>query len=370
MPFGPYEDFEACKHDQMAKGKSEEEANRICGELQHDLEVADIKVLTSETEVREAFEWVPNIERIKQYNKEGGHKGKLYAVKALHEGVTDPKNLGHGSRKYTAEELKRAARTLIGQPLNWNHTEPVKSGRNSVVDAEWSDEENAIEAIVYIEDSAAQEAIASKKVRFVSVQGGPRIVKTVDGASVPQGIVFDGLALVTEDQLPGDPKSSIRLIEVNRAEKSSLNQNASKQARKMPIKIEELKVYENLDAFLKALETVPDMPEEIKTQLATVAKQLYDQLGAQSAELKKATDSVTELKKTVASITELGKIKDDLKNLAGSLDELRGTVKELKEKPAGQGSVTETLTDDEKSTALKIAVRNTPLSEVVALAEA
>jgi hypothetical protein len=76
------------------------------------------------------------------------------------------------------------------------------------------------------------------------------------------------------------------------------------------------------------------------------------------------------LRKTVASITELGKIRDDLKNLAGSLDELRGTVKELKEKPTNQDSVAETLTDDEKSTALKIAVRNTPLSEVVALAEA
>lgn len=38
MPFGPYENFAECVADQKKKGYGEEEAKRICGKLQSDLE--------------------------------------------------------------------------------------------------------------------------------------------------------------------------------------------------------------------------------------------------------------------------------------------------------------------------------------------
>ena len=120
----------------------------------------EIRLLVSEKEIKEAFEWVPSMEKIKQINREEGKMGKFYAVQALHEGITDPKNEGHGRRQYTEEELKMAARTLIGRKLNLNHKEDLKAGNNLVVDAEWSSKEKVIEAIVYIEDQWAQQARA------------------------------------------------------------------------------------------------------------------------------------------------------------------------------------------------------------------
>ncbi|MBI2126054.1 MAG: hypothetical protein HYY67_01765 [Thaumarchaeota archaeon] len=324
--------------------------------------LAEIRLLASEKEIKEAFEWVPNMERIKQLNKEG-KTGKFYAVKALHEGITDPNNVGHGRRQYTEEELKMAARTLIGRYLNINHKDSLKSGNNVVVDAEWDAKEKVIEAIVYIEDPWAQQEISNGDIQHVSVQGPPPRAAQIlnDGTLVPAGIFFDGLALVTKENLPGDPKSSIRLIEINK--KSSLNQEHRSTSR-MPIDQNSIKVFENLDAFLAALETIGDMPPEIKMQLASLAKQLYGQVG----EIKKLAESLRRVPSNLnEQMQQIGKILEDIKNLGSGQQDLLKQINELRTsaKSAQLPVTQETLSEGAKKVALQIAVRNTPLKDIV-----
>lgn len=55
MPFGPYEDWDACILDQTSKGHDEESAKRICGRLQADLERAKPMAKTLEAQILDTY---------------------------------------------------------------------------------------------------------------------------------------------------------------------------------------------------------------------------------------------------------------------------------------------------------------------------
>ena len=48
MPLGKYPDWSACHEDQMRKGHTSEEADRICGALERDLAAGDQQLVTSQ----------------------------------------------------------------------------------------------------------------------------------------------------------------------------------------------------------------------------------------------------------------------------------------------------------------------------------
>ncbi len=272
MPFAGFDTFDQCL---IAMGGDTPESRAKCGALQAQFEgKALIRPLASEKEWKEAFEWVPNMERIKLFNKTNPDT-QIYAIEALHEMITDPKNIGHGRRKYSSDELIRSARTLIGGFINWNHKEKLKEGHNDILDAEWSEKSGVIEAIAAISDKEAQEAIASGKVRHVSIQApAPREIEiTADGTQIPKGLIFEGLALITEGEVPGDPKSSIRLIETLGVRDSSLNGENTK-THSMPTDSDFRAV--TLPSIIKALDE-SNLPPELKLGFGAMARHTFSE---------------------------------------------------------------------------------------------
>jgi len=140
--------------------------------------------------------------------------GRLYLVKALHVGTTGRDDLVDEQglsrlRHYDADELKRAARTLINAPVNLNHGPPLPGA--NVIWSDYNDEETVVTSLVASKNPKLDKAYDDGDVIGSSVEFGAVDFPQVDGVK-PTGIVFTGLAFVTKDFVPGDSKSSVILI--------------------------------------------------------------------------------------------------------------------------------------------------------------
>ncbi|MEM2873053.1 MAG: hypothetical protein QXD82_02655 [Nitrososphaerales archaeon] len=149
--------------------------------------------------LQESFQWLMPIKPIN-----GTHF--IHGI-ALSVGIT--RNLN----KYSDDELKRAARTLIGKPFFYppHSNPPTKVGE--ILDAEYED--RRIEYFGRIDDDEVWNLISSGKIKHVSVDARYRWGERIDGI-IPHGLIFDGLSLVPENVEPGDPSTSIiidRLME-------------------------------------------------------------------------------------------------------------------------------------------------------------
>lgn len=163
----------------------------------------------------ESFRWTPPIQFYKA--TEGG-PGKFYKVHAIHVITTGNRN------QYTEEELKLAARSLAERPLNINHERELPFPQNKTVDAEF--EGNNVEAVIYVEDEETNRLYEAGKIKNVSIDAKFRSAE-VGQVLVPRGIVFTGLALLTEGVAPGDPLTTIKLWERKLSE--SLNETQRQQ---------------------------------------------------------------------------------------------------------------------------------------------
>ncbi|MEM3646546.1 MAG: hypothetical protein QW334_00175 [Thermofilum sp.] len=139
--------------------------------------------------------------------------GRLYYFTALHAGTTgrpgmvDVEGLPR-LRLYTVEELKRAARTLVWKGVNLNHTKYPPSERNHVEWAEYDDEKQAIVGYAYVEDEEINRLYDEGMITHCSVEYVSQSLPRFNGIA-PQGIVFLGLAFLTNDVPPGDPFSTV-----------------------------------------------------------------------------------------------------------------------------------------------------------------
>ena len=163
----------------------------------------------------ESFRWSPPIGF---YKAAEGTQGKFYKVHAIHVTTTGNKN------KYTEEELRLAARSLAERPLNLNHEQDLPFPDNKVVDAEY--ESGNVEAVIRVEDENVNQLYEARRIKNVSIEAKFRSAD-VGQVLVPRGIVFTGLALLTEGVAPGDPLSSVMLWERKLTE--SLNERQRDQ---------------------------------------------------------------------------------------------------------------------------------------------
>jgi hypothetical protein len=160
----------------------------------------------------ESFRWTPPIEFYKAV--EGG-QGKFYKVHAIHVTTTGNRN------KYTEEELRLAGRSLAERPLNINHEKELPFPANKTVDAEF--EGSNVEAVIRVEDEETNRLYEAGKIKNVSIDAKFRSADSGQ-VLVPRGIVFTGLALLTEGVPPGDPLTTIRLWERKLSESLSEQQ--------------------------------------------------------------------------------------------------------------------------------------------------
>jgi hypothetical protein len=151
---------------------------------------------------QEKFSW---IEPYFKYLKED-ELAKYFKVEALFPLTSMNDNV------YTADELLRGTRTLIGKTPNWNHT-PEMAPEVQVYDADY--EGDCAECLLRVlKGSKALREIECGNVVHVSVEiDCLRGSEWTPEGSTCRGLVFTGLALLTKDVLPGVPLTRIMPVE-------------------------------------------------------------------------------------------------------------------------------------------------------------
>jgi len=153
---------------------------------------------------KSAFNLIKQDEGVKYYKVEA-----LFPIKSMNHFI------------YTEDELIRAARTLIGKPVNLNHESYVLKGVR-IVDAEYED--GAVEVLLRVLKTAGHglglnicNMIDNGEILHVSIEASCRNVslEPIDGelGRKCEGLVFTGLALLTKDVLPGVPLTRIEPVE-------------------------------------------------------------------------------------------------------------------------------------------------------------
>jgi hypothetical protein len=185
MPFGKWQDFDACVSDFKAQGKDEDSAKKICGALQAKLG-------------KESFSWVGDIKP---------DEGHLIKGKAIHPCKTVHPEEWPAIRVYLEEELQKAAHTLAGMPLSLDHMFPLDG---KVVAAEYED--GAIEFVGELNDPMILGWIKDGTIKHCSVDYDWGSLVRLNGDVAPKDITFQGLALL-KDFWPGDPATSVEVWE-------------------------------------------------------------------------------------------------------------------------------------------------------------
>ena len=155
---------------------------------------------------QERFSWA---KQTLQYVRQD-EDAKYYKVEALFPLVSMNRNV------YTEDELVRAARTLIGKPVNLNHKAIFLDGVE-VIDAEYED--GAVEVLLRVPKNSEVDGrklidlIDSGEIIHVSIEASCRhVTPTVMSGEVGrkcEGLIFTGLALLSKDVLPGVPLTRI-----------------------------------------------------------------------------------------------------------------------------------------------------------------
>jgi len=176
----------------------------------------------------EAFKWAEPL--IKFAKEDEG--AKYYRVEALFPVSSMNRNI------YTEDELIRAARTLIGKPVNMNHEAPLENVE--ILDAEFED--GAVEVLLKVSRDAEFEGkkivdmIDNGEILHVSIEGACRsrkIFVTDDDVGFGcEGLVLTGLALLQKDVLPGVPLTRIEPVEKIVSEFHSDKETSSKEDKK------------------------------------------------------------------------------------------------------------------------------------------
>lgn len=302
--------------------------------------VIEIKLLTGIDEIRESFKWVADLEKLKELSKRG--PGRFYKIVAIHPMVTNPtaEPGQHPPRRWTAEELKKAARTLAGKPFNLVHRFPL-NGHNVVIDAEY--ESDRLEELGYIEDSIIQKYIAEGKITQVSVQGEARSkpVKCEAGtcAETPEGVIFNATALVPNVDIeyngmiipaepPGDAKSTIELMETLRpvcghcsaamssSSSSTIGGHSADSSFRETSGHHETRMAEpSLDSILNTINGLQGVPADVRNQLAESVKQIHSKAASAGS----------------GNVAEVATLKAELDGLKGQLNEIKTSIGGLKE---------------------------------------
>jgi len=209
MPFGKWENFDACVKDFMSRGKPEENAKRICGALKARLE-------------KEGSNKVLNWEGIVT-----PRQANLLIGKAIHPVKTVHPEEWPSVRVYLEEELKKATSSMNGAPLLLDHEQPLDG---EVLEA-WYDN-GALEFVAVLNDSQVLGWIKDGTIRHSSVEYEWNNLERVNGVA-PRGITFTGLSLLKMYE-PGDPNATVQIWEavIKRLKEANTIHDGDQKAQK------------------------------------------------------------------------------------------------------------------------------------------
>jgi len=242
-----------------------------------------------------------------------GKEARAYLAKAIHAGTTGSMSLvdlegNPRFRHYTEDELLRSARTLVGKGVNLNHIYYPDPRTNFVAWAEYDKKTHAVVSFPIVTDEKINELYDKGEITSVSVEYHPLSMDQIDGM-MPTGIIFDGLAFLTRDILPGDPKSSVQLISDLVELPALATATASEKAESEKVKKMEKK---EGDTGTESVGTLPDVKLELKS-----GKEEIEKVKKESADI---VATIAKIKEAFA--TEEPPTADDIKWLRQSLDDM------------------------------------------------
>ncbi len=203
--------------------------------------------------LKESFDWTPpGLKEVPKVN--------LLKLVAKTEATTyHPADPDYPVRKFNAEELKLAARTLIGRPVGRNHEAMPISGAY-VLDAEYSD--NQVEAVAYVPGEWVDK-VRKGLIGKCSIEYTWRDEKRNGGVEF-EGLVFTRLDLL-EGAKPGDKKATVTLFEADGDSKTGLLLTEVKAVEQEPPAVDPNAPPVDPDAPPVVPDApVPLTPEEIK----------------------------------------------------------------------------------------------------------
>ena len=261
MPFGKWQDFDACVSDYKAQGKDEDSAKKICGALQAKLG-------------KESFSWTGDI-------KPG--EGSLIKGTAIHPCKTVHPEEWPVTRVYLEEELQKAAHSLSGMPLSLDHLSPLNG---KVISTQYED--GAIEYVAELNDPLVLGWIRDGTIKHCSVEYDWGSLSKLNGVA-PRDISFQGLALL-KDFEPGDPATSVEVWEALAAR--------LKEAKKVNEQIAGLQ--SRVDTLTNEKRALGEKVEALEKEKGDLVKRLGEAVIDPSA--KRITDPVS--RKAVLALLE------------------------------------------------------------------
>jgi len=322
MPFGKWQDFDACVSDFKAQGKNEDQAKNICGNLQAKLG-------------KESFSWVGDIKP---------DEGHLIKGTAIHPCKTVHPDEWPGIRVYLGEELQKAVHTLAGTPLLLDHIFPLNG---KIIAAEYED--GAIEYVAELNDQQVLSWIRDGTIKHCSVEYDWGSLVRLNGDVAPKDITFQGLALL-KDFMPGDPATSVEVWEAlaRRLKEAKEMSEQGNDPKNVPPKAKE---QQDL--------TTDDLKQRIQ-QLEQQRQQLYTQADALWPELD-ALNQLLQAKiqvQVVAGMETYGTLKGHVTTLTNEKTALGEKIQNLEAQTNGFAAEKKTLED-------KISTLETEKSDLV-----
>lgn len=263
---------------------------------------------------REKFKWAQSHFRFVKQDK----GAKYYQVEAAFPLSSMNRNV------YTEFELERAARTLVGKPVNINHESHVLNGV-TIDDAEYED--GAVECLLKVLNNAGhglslniQKMIEEGDVLNVSIEASCRRgIKRSPEGDVCLGLNFTGLALLTKDALPGIPLTRIMPVEaIVESFKVTVN-GENKMNEKGKSETAEVEVKSKKKTVTEKLATLEFQVSELKRKYQ------------QSEEDLKLARSHLEIKEKAYNILQVshGELERDVDTLNAKLEQLKETHENL-----------------------------------------
>ena len=282
---------------------------------------------------QESFQWAKAlIERVKEDSD-----AYFFKVEALF-----PLESMNGNT-YTREELLQATRTLTGKPSNLNHDQKQSLQEIQILAAQYEDD--VAECFVRIlKSSPIPSMIERKEIVNVSVEADW-------SHGVPgKGLVFEGLAWLTKDVLPGVPLTRIEPVE-KIAEKFNNSKPFAKDRIKEQAEFSCVCCGAPADYMISVCQTCFDKlsgsnsaSEKRQTDLTTVKeadlRRLVKEEVSSALKAREQTDAEIQAQKLLAQEkAKLSETEDKLAKTASNLTEAQKTIEQLQKRLPGGGLV-------------------------------
>jgi len=148
--------------------------------------------------LKESFSWLQALEPL--------NNSRYIKIVALNAGLTLNRNL------YLDEELMRAARTLIGKPV-WYGPSHDQASKIHVGVVEWAEyEDRRVECLASVNEEIYN-LVKNGEILHSSIEANYLYNETSNNYLEPKGLVFEGILLLPKGVQPGDPNTSVTILE-------------------------------------------------------------------------------------------------------------------------------------------------------------